>query len=63
MVGDGTVGIVSDKSGQVRVYLLGLDFKPVAIGDRKIKLGMVGAGSETMVLSGGPGGTYLVHNP
>lgn len=60
VVGDDTVEIVSDKSGQVRVYVLGPDSKPIAIGDRKIKLGMVGAGSETIVLNGGPGGTYFV---
>jgi hypothetical protein len=40
--------------------VVGPDFKPVAIGDRKIKLGLVGSSSETIVLNSGPGGTYFV---
>ncbi|WP_437734112.1 hypothetical protein [Sorangium sp. So ce1335] len=61
VVGDDIIEVVADKtSGQVRVYVLDANFKPVPIGDRKIKLGFVGSGSELIVLTPGPGGLYGV---
>ncbi|WP_437755851.1 hypothetical protein [Sorangium sp. So ce1389] len=61
VVGDDTIEVVADKaSGQVRVYVLDDNFKPVPVGDRKIKLGFVGSGSELILLNPGPGGLYSV---
>jgi hypothetical protein len=61
VVGDDVVEVVADKaSGEVRVYVLGPDLKPVAIGSRKVKLGFVGASAETVVLAPGPGDLYFV---
>jgi hypothetical protein len=60
VVGDDVVEVVADKaSGEVRVYVLGPDFKPVAIGSRKVKLGLVGGSAETVVLAPGPGDLYF----
>jgi hypothetical protein len=61
VVGDDVVEIVADKSsGQLRVYLLDASDKPVAIGNRKVKLGLVGGSVEEITLSPGPGGLYFV---
>lgn len=61
VVGDDTLEIIADKeSGEVRVYVLGPDLKPIAIGERKVKLGLVGATAETVVLAPGPGSLYFV---
>ncbi|AUX49005.1 hypothetical protein SOCE26_105500 [Sorangium cellulosum] len=61
VVGDDVVEVVADKaSGQVRVYVLDPDLKPIPVGNRKIKLGFVGSGSELIVLNPGPGGLYCV---
>jgi hypothetical protein len=61
VVGDDVVEVVADKdTGETRVYILDADLKPVAIGDRKVKLGFVGASSETVVLNPGPGNLYFV---
>jgi hypothetical protein len=60
VVGDDTVEIVAHKpSGQVRVYILGPDFKPVVVGERKVKLAVVGSASETLVLAPEPSGFYF----
>ena len=60
VVGDDIVEVVADKSsGEMRVYVLDADLKPVAIGQRKVKLGLVGATSETVVLTPGPGDLYF----
>ncbi|KYF70300.1 hypothetical protein BE15_36035 [Sorangium cellulosum] len=59
VVGDDTIEVVADKtSGQVRVYVLDANFKPIPVGDRKIKLGFVGSSSELILLNPGPGGLY-----
>lgn len=61
VVGDDIVEVVADKtSGEVRVYVLDADLKPIAIGDRQVKLGFVGSSVETIALTGGPGGLYFV---
>ncbi|WP_437609212.1 hypothetical protein WMF20_49660 [Sorangium sp. So ce834] len=61
VVGDDTIEVVADKaSGQVRVYVLDANLKPIPVGDRKIKLGFVGSSSEVVVLTPGPGGLYCV---
>ncbi|WP_437967595.1 hypothetical protein WMF04_50025 [Sorangium sp. So ce260] len=61
VVGDDTIEVVADKaSGQVRVYVLDANLKPIPVGDRKIKLGFVGPSSEVVVLTPGPGGLYCV---
>jgi hypothetical protein len=60
-VGDDVVEVVADKaSGQVRVYVLDNDLKPVPVGNRKIRLGFVGGSSEVLVLSPDPAGLYCV---
>ncbi|WP_437634879.1 hypothetical protein [Sorangium sp. So ce854] len=61
VVGDDIIEVVADKtSGQVRVYVLDPDFKPIPVGERKIKLGFVGSSSELIVLNPAPGGLYVV---
>lgn len=60
VVGDDIVEVVADKdSGQVRVYVLDPDLKPIPVGNRTIKLGFVGASSELVVLNPAPGGLYV----
>lgn len=60
VVGDDALEVVADKnSGQVRVYVLDTSNKPVAIGERKVKLGVVGSTSDVIALSPGPGGLYF----
>lgn len=59
VVDDEVIEVVADKnSGQVRVYVLDSDLKPVPAGDRKIKLAIQGNGSEVIELSVHPDG-YL----
>ncbi|MGK4009142.1 hypothetical protein WMF31_41470 [Sorangium sp. So ce1036] len=61
VVGDDIVEVVADKaSGQVRVYVLSPDLKPIPVGDRKIKLAFAGPSSELVVLKPAPGGLYAV---
>src|SRR5262249_49315367 len=61
VVGDDIIEIVADKnSGQLRVYVLDTDFKPVPIGERKVTLGFVGPTTEIVVPESGPGGAYFV---
>jgi hypothetical protein len=60
VVGDDPVEVVADKaSGQVRVYILDANYKPVPIGNRRAKLGLVGGSVEVVALSPGPGGIYF----
>lgn len=59
-VGDDIVEIVADKnSGQVRVYILDASYRPVSIGNRRCKLGLVGGSVELIALAPGPGGAYF----
>jgi hypothetical protein len=60
-VGDDIVEIVADKStGELRVYVLDLDLKPVPIGERQIKLAITTtAGSEVVVLAPGAERAYF----
>jgi hypothetical protein len=60
VVGGNVVEIVAEKSsGQVRVYLLDESNRPLPMGSRKAKLGIVGGSVEMVALSPGPGGLYL----
>jgi hypothetical protein len=60
VAGDDVLEIVADKStGQVRIYVLDDDFKPVAVGKRKVKLGVVGGSSEVVDLQIEPKGLYF----
>jgi hypothetical protein len=61
VVGDDRLEIVADKTtGEVRVYVLDADLKPVAIGEREIKLAITtSAGAEVLVLAPGPQKAYF----
>jgi hypothetical protein len=60
VAGDDLLEIVADqKSGETRVYVLDDDFKPVAVGKRKIKLGVVANAPETVELAAEPKGMFL----
>ncbi len=60
-VGDDVVEIVADKqTGDLRVYVLNQDLKPVPIGEREIKLAVnTGSGSDLIVLAPGPDRLYF----
>lgn len=60
-VGDDIVEIVADKdSGDLRVYVLDLNLKPVPIGDREIKLAIqTASGPDVIVLAPGPDRLYF----
>jgi hypothetical protein len=61
VVGDDTVEIVADKNGNIRVYVLDADLKPVKVGEKKITIGFVSPkGPETIVVQPDPGGVYFV---
>ena len=60
VVGKDRVEIVADKSsGQVRVYVLGPDFQVAPIGERRVRLGVGGEGSEIVILTPEPKGLYF----
>lgn len=60
VAGNDVIEIVADKStGQVRVYVLDDDFKPIAVGKRKVKLGVVAGGPEVVDLQVEPQGLYF----
>lgn len=60
VVGTDVLEIVADKStGQVRVYVLDDDFKPVAVGKRKVKLGIVAGSPELVELQAEPKGLFF----
>ncbi|MGK3965559.1 hypothetical protein WMF38_15465 [Sorangium sp. So ce118] len=60
-VGDDIVEIVADKdSGDLRVYVLDLNLKPVPIGEREIKLAIqTASGPDVIVLAPGPDRLYF----
>jgi hypothetical protein len=62
VVGDDVIEVIAgQKKGAVRAYVLDSNLKPVAIGSRTIKLGLVSEkGSEVVVLAPDPGGQFLV---
>jgi hypothetical protein len=60
VVGGDILEIVADeKTGETRVYVLDDDFKVVAVGKRRIKLAVVGAGPEVIELKVGDNGQYF----
>ncbi|HEU4406931.1 MAG TPA: hypothetical protein VFS43_16810 [Polyangiaceae bacterium] len=61
VVGDDVIEVVAgQKSGTVRAYVLDSNLKPVKVGSRTIKLGLVSEkGSETVVLGPDPSGQFL----
>ncbi|MFS8068396.1 MAG: hypothetical protein ACMG6S_18720 [Byssovorax sp.] len=60
VVGDDVVEIVADKAtGQVRVYVLDDDLKPIAVGKRKVKLAAVAGSPELVELEVEPKGLYF----
>jgi hypothetical protein len=60
VVGDDRMELVSDdESHEVRVYVLDADLKPVAIGERKVTLGVVADVPDTVVLVPAPDKLYL----
>ena len=60
VVGDDVVEIVADKAtGQVRVYVLDDDFKPIPVGKRKVKLAAVAGSPEVVELQTEPKGLYF----
>ena len=60
VVGNDVLEIVADKTtGQVRIYVLDDDFKPVAVGKRRVKLGVVAGSSEVVDLQVEPKGLFF----
>lgn len=60
VVGDDVIEVVADvKSGETRVYVLDDDFKPIAVGKRKVKIAVVGSAPETIELQAEPQGLYF----
>lgn len=61
VVGDDRVELVADKeTGQVRVYVLDVDYKPIAVGERRVRLATVADRHEMLDLDVEPGGLYFV---
>lgn len=60
VVGEDVIEVVADmKSGETRVYVLDDDFKPIAVGKRKVKIAVVGSAPETVELVAEPQGLYF----
>ncbi|NUP07609.1 MAG: hypothetical protein HOW73_16295 [Polyangiaceae bacterium] len=60
VVGDDVVEIVGKKgSGDVRVYMLDDDLKPVKVGKQKVKLAFAGDDTDYVVLTPDAGGEYF----
>jgi hypothetical protein len=61
VVGKDRVEIVSSETtGEVRVYVLDTDLKPIVVGDRKITLAVVADKPDVVVLIPAPGGMHMV---
>lgn len=60
VVGDDRLELVSDDvSSEVRVYVLDAELKPVAVGERKVTIGVVADVPDTVVLAPAPDKLYL----
>jgi hypothetical protein len=60
VAGNDVIEVVADKStGQVRVYVLDDDFKPIPVGKRKVKLAAVAGSPELVELQTEPKGLYF----
>lgn len=51
--------VVDEVTGEVRVYVLDMDLKPMAVGERKVTLGVVADAPQVVVLAPADGGAYL----
>jgi hypothetical protein len=60
VVGDDLLEIAADaKTGETRVYVLDDDLKPMPVGKRRVKIGVVASAPEVVVLSAEPQGLYF----
>lgn len=60
VVGDDLLEIAADaKTGETRVYVLDDDLKPIPVGKRKVKIGVVASAPELVELSPEPAGLYF----
>jgi hypothetical protein len=59
IVGGDRVELVEGDGGEVRVYVLGEDLEPVAVGERKVSVAVVAERPEIVVLVPEPGGLYF----
>lgn len=59
IIGGDRIEIVSDPSGEVRVYVLDADFKPIAVGDRKVTIAVVAERPEVVVVTPDASGLYF----
>lgn len=60
VAGDDLLEIVADvKTGETRVYVLSDDLKPIPVGKRKVKIGVVASGPEVVELDAEPKGLYF----
>lgn len=61
IVGDDRVELLADRAaGDVRVYVLDADFKPIDPGDRKVSVALDDESPQTIVLAAEPQGHFLV---
>ncbi|MFT3772011.1 MAG: hypothetical protein QM820_41925 [Minicystis sp.] len=61
VIGGETVELVADKdTGEVRVFVLGPDYKPIEPGERRMRLGYVADDVEMLDLEREPGTLYYV---
>ena len=60
IAGDDLIEVAADvKTGETRVYVLDDDLKPIPVGKRKVKLGVVASGPEFVELDAEPKGLYF----
>lgn len=60
VVGDDLLEIAADaKTGETRVYVLDDDLKPMPVGKRRVKIGVVASAPEVVELSAEPQGLYF----
>jgi len=61
VVGDDRVEIVANKTtGQVRVFIIDADGKPLPLGDRRVQIAIAGAENETILLAPDPNNLFFV---